>query len=61
MEGAAGAFGATFRATGAALLSTTGGFVQPSCWTQLAIICLASGDQPSSGALVAIVCFAASP
>src|SRR5205823_13631699 len=40
--------------TGAALLSTAGCFVQPSCWTQLAIFCLASGDQPSSGALVGL-------
>jgi len=51
---AAGAFGATISgavwATG-----STGGLVQPRCWTQLAILCLASGDQPSLGALVAII------
>jgi hypothetical protein len=28
--------------------------------TEFAISCLASGDQPSSGALVAIICFVAS-
>jgi hypothetical protein len=38
-----------------------GGFVQPNRSTQLAIICFASGDQPSSGAFVAIICLAASP
>jgi hypothetical protein len=45
-EGAAGAFGATVSgaacATGTALFSTTGAFVQPSCWTQLVIICFES-------------------
>src|SRR5215472_6551112 len=48
-------------ATAAALLSTTGGFVQPSCWIEFAIICLVSGDQPSSGARVAIICLVVSP
>jgi hypothetical protein len=33
-----------------------GSFVQPSCSTQLAIVCFASGDQPRSGTLVAIIC-----
>jgi len=37
------------------------GLVEPSCWTQLAITCFASGDQPSFGALVAIICLVASP
>jgi len=30
-----------------------GSFIQPSCSTQLAIVCFASGDQPSSGTVVA--------
>ena len=32
-----------------------------SGFVQLAIVCLTSGDQPSSGALVAIICLASSP
>jgi hypothetical protein len=44
MEGAEGAICATGRAC---FSEPAGGFVQPS--VQLAIICLASGDQPSSG------------
>jgi hypothetical protein len=57
--GGVGAFDATV--SEAVFSGPAGGFVQPSCWIQLAIICLASGDQPSSGALVAIICFVASP
>jgi hypothetical protein len=45
----------------AVLSGPADGFVQPICWTQLAIICLASGDQPSFGAPVAIICLVASP
>src|SRR5262249_52328175 len=38
-----------------------GCFVQPSCRIQPVIICLVSGDQPSSGAFVAIICLLVSP
>jgi hypothetical protein len=36
-------------------------FVQPSCCIQLVIVCFVSGNQPSSGAFVAIICLVASP
>ena len=61
MEGAAGAFGATAASTTGAAFGVSSDFVQPSCSIQLAIICLASGDQPSSGPFVAIACLVASP
>jgi hypothetical protein len=74
MEGAAGALGVTFCgavcATGAGCgvsnadgrtAEVAGGFVQPSCSTKFAIICLVSGDHPSSGAFAAKICLAASP
>ena len=54
-------------ATGVACcVSCTGGraavFSGPaSGFVQFAIVCLTSGDQPSSGALVAIICLASSP
>ena len=65
--GAADVFGTTV--SGAVCASTgaggfselAGGFVQPSSWTQPAILCLASGDRPSSGALVAITSLVVSP
>jgi hypothetical protein len=38
-----------------------GGFVQPSHWIEVAIICLASGDQPSFKAPFAIISLVASP
>jgi hypothetical protein len=36
-------------------------FVQPSCCIQVVIVCFVSGDQPSSGAFVAIICLDVSP
>jgi hypothetical protein len=36
-------------------------FVQPSRCIQLVIVCFVSGDQPSSGAFVAIICLVVSP
>jgi len=47
--------------SGLVLSGLAGCFVQPSCCTQLVIICLVSGDQPSSGAFVAIICLLGSP
>src|SRR5262249_32461373 len=38
-----------------------GCFVQPSCCIQPVITCLVSGHQPSSGAVVAIICLLVSP
>jgi len=43
------------------LSEVAGCFVQPSCCIQLVIVCFVSGDQPSSGAFVAIICLAVSP
>jgi hypothetical protein len=73
MEGATGTLGATAAGAvcaGAACgvsvaddrtAEVAGGFVQPSCSTQFAIICLVSGDHPSSGAFAANICLVASP
>src|SRR5215472_15139348 len=57
-EAALGAFDATVCG---AVGSGPAGVVQPTCWIALAIICFVCGDQPSSGAFIAIICFAASP
>lgn len=46
---------------GPALSGVADGWVQPSCCTQVVIICLVSGDQPASGALVAMICLVVSP
>ena len=43
------------------LSGLAGCFVQPTCCIQLVIICLLSGDQPSSGAFVAMICLVVSP
>ena len=43
------------------LSGLAGCLVQPTCCIQLVIICLLSGDQPSSGAFVAITCLVVSP
>ena len=43
------------------LAGLAGCFVQPSCCIQLVIVCLVSGDQPSSGDFVAIICLVVSP
>src|SRR6516225_1373720 len=61
MEGATGTLGTTAAGAVCATGAACGGFVQPSCPTQFAIICLVSGDQPSSGAFAANICLAASP
>jgi hypothetical protein len=45
----------------AVLSGLAGCVVQPICCIQLAIVCLVSGDQPSSGAFVAIICLVVSP
>ena len=43
------------------LSGLAGCFVQPICCIQLAIVSLVSGDQPNSGAFVAIICLVVSP
>jgi hypothetical protein len=43
------------------LSGLAGCFVQPNCCIQLVIVCFVSGDQPSSGAFVAIICLVVSP